>query len=112
MYSHPLSLLGYCLFVGGWIWLLGGSSSDVGVGRNIINIHGAMMSLATILSGIGLVLAGMISANGQQSAAPTVKTRAGAHKSNARAETPLAHSTETDEAEIMRRKMMERGINV
>ncbi|MCJ2876533.1 hypothetical protein JUM41_19985 [Rhizobium pusense] len=112
MYSHPLSLLGYCVFVGGWIWLLGGSSSDVGLSRNIINIHGAMMSLATILSGIGLVLAGMISSREQQSATPAANQRVGTRKSNDRAETAVAHSKEIDEAEIMRRKMMERGINV
>ena len=50
------------MFAGGWFWLLSGSSTDVGIGRSIVNIHSLTMALGLIVSGVGLILAGMVGA--------------------------------------------------
>ncbi|WP_244577814.1 hypothetical protein [Hoeflea halophila] len=60
MFLNPIFLAGVVVFVSGWFWLLGGSQFGVGVGTDFINIHGKLLAMATIMSGVGLSLAGLI----------------------------------------------------
>lgn len=66
--KHPITIVGTIIFAGSWLYLLFGSGADEY--RSIVNLHKLAIAQGGIVSGIGMIIAGLI-VNGFAGLAPS-----------------------------------------
>ena len=56
--KHPITIIGTIIFAGSWLFLLFGTGADEF--RSVVNLHKLAIAQGGIVSGLGMIIAGLI----------------------------------------------------